>query len=97
MDYSLYLTVEKVEKMDKDLQTRNRIYSEDGSEMYHIGVIDYLQEWNANKIGEHYCKVFCTKKDGKKISCVEPEYYRERFGDFMQTEVFTVPCSEPEA
>lgn len=26
---------------------------------YHIGVIDYLQQWNMNKKSEYYFKTFC--------------------------------------
>ena len=94
MDYSLYLTVEKVDKVDKNLETRNRFYSIDGTELYHIGLIDYLQTYNLYKKTERTVKWFT--KDIRGISCVEPNYYSERFGDFMLTEVFTVPHEDPE-
>ena len=94
MDYSLYLTVEKVDKVDKKLETRNRFYSIDGTELYHIGLIDYLQTWNLAKKTERTIK--WLTKDIKGISAVEPKYYCKRFGEFMRTEVFTVPHEDPE-
>lgn len=58
MDYSLYVTVEKLSnsggtdinnrKLMQVLQNRPRniFISSDSSEAYHFGVIDYLQQWN---------------------------------------------------
>lgn len=42
MDYSLYLVVEHAIDANKDINTRNREVSIDGSEVYHFGIIDYL-------------------------------------------------------
>ena len=35
---------------------RNVFISEDRTMIYHIGIIDYLQEWNTNKKVEQYLK-----------------------------------------
>ena len=47
--------------------------------VYHIGIIDYLQEWNFSKIMERFYKVQIQKRAPKEISAVEPLYYRHRF------------------
>lgn len=82
MDYSLYLTVEKVLSANKLSPNRNRIYSYDGTELYHIGIIDYLQEWNLFKKVESKWKTLWTL-NGIEISCVEPNSYKSRFCEFV--------------
>ena len=43
MDYSLYLVVEKIiDDIDYKSIDRNIFISKDETEVYHIGVIDYL-------------------------------------------------------
>jgi len=37
---------------DDNPWSRNILYSKDGSEIYHIGIIDYLQTWSYSKRGE---------------------------------------------
>ena len=54
MDYSLYLVVEAAGKRhlqedQEGLEGRNLWRSESGRELYHIGVIDYLQKWDLSK------------------------------------------------
>ena len=73
MDYSLYVTVEKLKnygggaitnrKLMQVLQNkpRNIFISSDGSEAYHLGVIDYLQQWNKLKRWEKWYKVNVLK------------------------------------
>ena len=34
------------ERPSRNISERNQFYSLDGSEVYHIGIIDYLQLWN---------------------------------------------------
>ena len=83
MDYSLYLVIER-RNGDFDQLTRNEFISSDGTELYHVSVIDYLQEWNAHKRTEHWLKSFKVK-DILGISAVEPVFYKKRFCDFMRT------------
>ena len=47
--------------------------------IYHIGIIDYLQEWNLNKKIEQLLKVTFRGAKKKLLSAVEPSFYRERF------------------
>ena len=46
-------------------ELRNVLYSKDGSEIYHIGLIDYLQTWNWSKKGEAFLKAKLLRKDPK--------------------------------
>lgn len=59
--------------------------SEGGKYIYHIGIIDYLQDYDYTKKGEHMLKSFID--DGEAISCVPPKKYVQRFFNFMQSQV----------
>ena len=53
MDYSLLLMVEqKDETIGQIKETRNKIVGE--TAIYHVGIIDYLTDWNYHKKAEHY-------------------------------------------
>ena len=43
-----------------------------GYQIYHLSIIDYLQEWNAKKKMERFAKTVLLSKDGKKLSAIEP-------------------------
>lgn len=92
MDYSLYLVVEALdaETLDWYLENtfNNVILASNWKEAYHIGIIDYLQEWNYKKKAEHCAKKFFRRNDPKKLSAVDPDQYSERFAKFMVDEVF---------
>ena len=49
--------------------------------LYHMGVIDYLQDFNLNKKLENKFK--SQIKDGDYISAVPPPWYAKRFIEFM--------------
>jgi len=49
---------------------------------YHLGIIDYLQQWDFGKKSENLTKRLLAKNP-KKISAVEPELYKERFNSFV--------------
>ena len=49
-------------------------------EYYHIGVIDYLQQWDLQKKGEKWWKKLIGKKG---ISAQEPKKYQHRFVTFV--------------
>ena len=59
-----------------------------GEVVYHLAIIDFLQEWNFNKKGERCLKTVCLGKDPDKLSAIEPGRYSERFTTFMEHEVF---------
>ena len=50
-----------------------------GNRIYHIAIIDYLQEWNLKKKTERFLKTTILVKDGKKLSAIEPQEYARRF------------------
>ena len=87
MDYSLYLVVERSNGALRQ-PTRNEYLSSDGTELFHVSIIDYLQEWNLDKKVERCLKSFKPNTNVEGISAVEPERYRRRFIDAMQTQVF---------
>ena len=59
-------------------QVINARYIE-GPGFYYIGIIDMLQKWNFKKKVERFIKIYFRCKDGKGISCMEPNEYRIRF------------------
>ena len=85
MDYSLLLVIEKMQSM-KMSTTRNTICSETHPEAYHLGIIDFLQEWNLNKKMERAWK--SLKGDPNQISAMEPIGYQQRFNIFLGKKVF---------
>jgi hypothetical protein len=88
MDYSLYLVIEGRSYANAIHRlTRHEFFSEDGHELYHVSVIDYLQEWNRQKKMERWLKSW-KKLDPDDLSAVEPVFYRKRFCDFMRKQVF---------
>jgi len=73
MDYSLLLVIET------DPQ--------DGSQFYHMGIIDYLQNWDTSKMVERYFKTFLNRSIAKKISAMPSAPYRFRFMQFLRNNV----------
>ena len=55
--------------------------------VYHIAIIDYLQEWNLNKKLERFTKTVLLGKDKQNLSAIEPEQYSKRFRSFMEKNV----------
>ena len=65
---------------------RHKFLSTDGKYIYHIGIIDYLQDYNFEKKMENFLKYTVLMK-GAGISAVEPPTYGERFLRFMRDHV----------
>ena len=59
-----------------------------GRKIFHISIIDYLQEWNLSKKSERLAKTLLMNKDGDKLSAIEPNAYAVRFRNFMDSNVF---------
>ena len=53
------------------------------NEVYHIGIIDYLQKWDFNKKMERFAKTTFLNKKGTDLSAIEPREYQERFVNQM--------------
>jgi len=73
---------------EKLIKSRNTLESTDGSELYHIGIIDYLQRWDLFKKGEACMKSQILRRDKYKISATGPDQYCKRFKNFMKDKVF---------
>lgn len=77
---------EKLEIMFEDKKTRHKFLSKDCKYIYHLGIIDYLQDFNIEKKLEYYAKSSYNKKDAE-ISAVHPDRYSVRFLNFMEDKV----------
>ena len=93
MDYSFLLVVETLlPGSDTDIKNgRNKYVNK--NQVYHLGIIDYLQEWNLAKKTEKLLKTLISCKSNLNISSVPPEKYEERFLKFMKTHVFNQKLS----
>ena len=74
---------ELYDKLYDDRKTRHCFMSGDGKFMYHLGIIDYLQDFNMDKWGENKLKSVIS--DGQMISAIPPRQYCLRFYKFMQS------------
>ena len=102
MDYSLlFIIVDYPNKIDPDYKQivgllddpkyKGHVYESFTKEfIYIIGIIDYLQIYNFRKNMETFVKGIYFGKEKNMISCVEPNYYGERFQDFMKKNVFVM-------
>ena len=54
-----------------------------GNEIYYLGIIDILTEYNCKKGVEHFFKMirYCSEK----MSCIPPINYMNRFNNYMET------------
>jgi hypothetical protein len=66
--------------------SRHKFLSSDGRYIYHIGLIDYLQDFNLDKKMENLLKQRLLGK-GEGISAVHPKKYAARFIRFMRDHV----------
>lgn len=60
----------------------------DNSKVFHMAIIDYLQDWNANKKMELIAKSEILRNEPEIISAMHPTPYGDRFLSFMKKEVF---------
>ena len=66
--------------------SRHKFLSVCGRYIYHIGIIDYLQDFNLDKKMENLLKQRILGK-GEGISAVHPKKYASRFVRFMRDHV----------
>lgn len=64
-------------------KTRHKFLSDNEDFIYHLSIIDYLQDFNTDKILENHFKTILNKKDKELISAVNPSLYQSRFIEFM--------------
>ena len=69
-------------------QVRHQFISECGKWIYHLSVIDYLQDFNLEKRMESFIKISkASKENAKLISASHPDLYATRFINFMKDTV----------
>ena len=74
--------IEKEKSISFDFEDGG-IYSIDKNEIYFMGIIDILTEYNCKKSVEHFFKMirYCSEK----MSCIPPINYMNRFNNYMET------------
>ena len=77
------LSIELTSKFEK---TRHTFLSKGGKFIYHLAIIDYLQDFNLEKRLENMLKTVINK-DGAQISAIPPNPYCKRYVKFMREHV----------
>lgn len=77
-------------------KSRHTFLSESGRYIYHMAIIDYLQDYNLEKKLENRLKVFINK-EGAQISAIEPKGYATRYLRFMRDKVIVDQNGEAKA
>ena len=76
MDYSLLLTIESFKQKSQHFtdrkRHRNTIVSDNLRYRYHIGIIDYLQEYNSVKKVERFFKQMTAEDKVKSVAAAPP-------------------------
>ena len=72
---------------EKQLGGRHKYISMDGRYIYHLAIIDYLQEFDLPKKAENFIKIWLYYREEYKISAVNPVMYMKRFFKFMKENV----------
>ena len=63
---------------------------------FHLGIIDFLQDWSLQKRAERFIKTFNKDPSYKKrISAIPPKEYQTRFMDFMKLNVLKTKKRRP--
>lgn len=77
------------EKFNKELKTRHTFLSKNCMFIYHLGIIDYLQDYHFEKKLENFVKEDILGQNSKteEISAVPPKRYAPRFLQFMASNV----------
>ena len=72
--------------LQKFKKTRHTFLSSSGRYIYHLAIIDYLQDFNIEKKLENKLKVIINKQ-GAEISAIAPSGYFDRYLKFMKEKV----------
>ena len=62
-----------------------------GQYIYHVAIIDYLQDWSVGKWTENKVKRLVASLEGlqgKDVSVQHPHFYKLRFDQFTKKTVF---------
>ena len=71
--------LERTQDGNSNSKLRNTFISKDGTELYRIGMIDYLQKWNLQKKAERILKKLDIFENSNDRSVVEPVFYAKRW------------------
>ena len=69
------------------LRSGNHRYEDEGK-IYHMAIIDYLQDYNYLKRAERFCVPLMTKAQKHTISVAKPAFYGDRFYQFLKRNLF---------
>ena len=61
---------------------------EDKGKIFHMAVIDYLQEYNTLKRVERFCMPIISGAEQSTVSVAKPPFYGQRFYNFMERSFF---------
>jgi len=96
MDYSLLIGIHKLPTdsenktaLEDTEKNSGRFLSSDSSELYFMGIIDFLQKYDNKKKAAHFFKAMMDRKRKDELSTVNPTFYASRFIKFMDTQVFS--------
>ena len=54
-----------------------------GPAVYHLGIVDFLQDWSRKKKIERAMKIYMARKDPDGLSVMHPKHYKDRFQTCM--------------
>jgi hypothetical protein len=80
----------KLSDQEFEIMRRHMYKSPDGTQLYHLSIIDFLQLWNCSKKTENFLKTTFMGANKQKLSSISPDDYKQRFQKFMRNNVFTV-------
>lgn len=96
MDYSLLLAItynsdeieegkETMESLKKKYENNRNVFVSPNKYIYHLGIIDYLQDFNMTKILENrFKRLRYGSKKMEDVSSIEPEPYAARYMRYVQ-------------
>ncbi|RYH17074.1 hypothetical protein EON65_29130 [archaeon] len=84
--HSTYQTLEKTHFGPNSLYSA---YSVTGPAVYHLGIVDFLQNWTTQKKIERTFKTYLKRKDPDGLSVMHPTPYKLRFQNKME-QIFDV-------
>jgi hypothetical protein len=66
------------------LKSTFRAKTVSGPAVYHLGIVDFLQDWTFKKRLERAFKIYFTRKDPDGLSVMRPDAYQRRFQGKME-------------
>jgi len=96
MDYSLLVGIHHAKGNEQsDSLARGALRAQGSSDVYFVGLIDFLISFSLRKQGEHLVRVF--QGHGHDTSCVHPDDYATRQVHFVRERVVSPPSKPSDA